>query len=202
MTPRRPSFLAAVPEPEPRPAPFALPPAAPKPYRAAGPARRGAPEPEPAPGPTPEELAALRAEAMEKVGQAVEVLRLQAARLAEQARGDAIELGFQVARRILEAELASSSDALFALVRSALKRAGDSRKISVRIHPDDAPAVESAASGGQLGFAAAQIEVLADPSLLPGDVVVDTDFGKVDGRLRTRLDELNRAVSGAAEEVA
>jgi flagellar assembly protein FliH len=193
-TPRPPAFLnglapaqAAI-----RPAPFAVP--SPGGARAR-PALTGR---EPPPGPTPEQLAALRAEAMQQVAHAVEVMRLQAERLAEQARADALEIGFRVAKRVLEAELSTSPDAFFSLVRSALRRCGESRKVSVRVHPQDAPALASAVADGGLGVAT--VEVTPDPSLSPGDCVVDTDFGKVDGRLDTRLDELFRAASGAAEE--
>jgi flagellar biosynthesis/type III secretory pathway protein FliH len=139
---------------------------------------------------------------MRQVAHAIEVLRLQAERLAEQARSDALELGFQVARRVLEAELSTSPEAFFALVRSALKRAGDSRRIVVRVHPEDARRVQPALQQGGLGVAVAGVEVQADPTLAPGDCVVDTDFGKVDGRLSTRLDELRRAVAGVEEGAA
>jgi flagellar assembly protein FliH len=196
---QRPSFLQAIPPGhDPRPAAFAHA-GGPRPPRppAYHPRRH---EPEPPAGPSPEQLAAVRADALEKVAHAVEVLKLQAERLAEQARGDALEIGFLVARRILEAELSTSPEALFALVRGALKRAGDSRKVLVRVHPSDVPRLAGPASAGELAASAAAIEVAGDPSLEPGDVVVDTDFGKVDGRLRTRLDELHRAAGAALEE--
>lgn len=197
-TPRPPAFLAGLASPEAavRPAPFA----------AAGGARhRPAPGREPSPppqptGPTPEQLAAIRAEAMQKVAHAVEVLRLQAERLAEQARADALEIGFRVARRVLEAELSTSPDAFFALVRSALTRIGDSRKVAVRVHPQDAKALAPALAAGGAGVASATVEIVPDASLSPGDCVVETDFGKVDGRLDTRLEELHRAAVAAAEE--
>lgn len=196
---QRPSFLQAIPPVhEPRPAAFGHP-GAPRPPRppAWQPRRH---EPEPPPGPTPEQLAAIRAEALERVAHAVEVLKLQAERLAEQARGDALEIGFMVARRILEAELSTGPEPLFALVRGALKRAGDSRKVVVRVHPGDVSLLSGPAAAGELGASAASVEVAGDPALERGDVVVDTDFGKVDGRLRTRLDELHRAASSAMEE--
>jgi flagellar assembly protein FliH len=159
-------------------------------------------EPEVPAGPTPEQLAALRAEAFQKVAHAVEVLKLQGERLAEQARSDALEIGFMVARRILEAELSTSAEALFALVRGALKRAGDSRKVVVRVHPEDARLLEGPAAAGALGVTTATVEVSADSSLGRGDVLVDTDFGMVDGRLTTRFDELHRAATSALEEGA
>lgn len=195
---QRPSFLQAIPVGhEPRPASFgqSSPPRPPRPM-----AHHPGRAPEPPPGPTPEQLAALRAEALERVAHAVEVLRLQADRLAEQARSDALEIGFLVARRILEAELSTGPEALFALVRGALRRAGDSRKVVIRLHPADVAAVAGPAAAGELGVSAAAIEVAGDPGLERGDVVVDTDFGKVDGRLRTRLDELHRAAGAALEE--
>jgi len=195
---QRPTFLQAIPPAaEPRPAAFAHPGGARPPPRA--PLFHGRRQ-EVAAGPTPEQLAEARAEALQRVAHAVEILRLQADRLAEQARGDALEIGFLVARRILEAELATGPEALFALVRGALKRTGDSRRVVVRCHPEDAAAISGQAAGGQLGVSSASVEVTADPTLERGDVVVDTDFGKVDGRLRTRLEELYRAASSALEE--
>jgi flagellar assembly protein FliH len=196
---QRPTFLQAVhPAAEPRPATFgyaggARPPPRPPAFHA----RRAEAGPI---GPSAEQLAEIRAEALQRVAHGVELLKLQAERLAEQARADAMEIGFLVARRILEAELTTSPEALFALVRGALKRAGDSRKVVVRLHPEDAPLVAGPAATGQLGVSAASVEVAGDPTLERGDVVVDTDFGKIDGRLRTRLEELYRSASSALEE--
>jgi flagellar assembly protein FliH len=198
---QRPTFLQSLPSAgEPRPATFGGLPgrAAPRPPAFHG--RRL--EHGSAPGPTPEELAALRAEALERVAPAVQVLRLSAERLAEQARSDALEIGFLVARRILEAELSTGPEALFALVKGALRRAGDSRLVRVRCHPGDLQALSGPAAAGQLGVTTATVEVVADAGLAPGDVVVDTDFGKVDGRLETRLEELFRAAASAVEEGA
>jgi len=196
---RQPAFLSSLEAPgasRARPAAFAPPSA-----REAQPRPTLGPRaPAPPPGPTPEQVAALRAEAMLKVAGAVEALRLEASRLAEAASADALELGFLVARRILEAELKTSPDALAALVRAALRRAGDARKVTVRLHPQDAEALAPALATDGLGVVAAVVEVVPESSLSPGDCVVDTDYGKLDGRLQTRLDELWRAV--AAEESA
>ncbi|ACG73690.1 flagellar assembly protein FliH [Anaeromyxobacter sp. K] len=202
-TPRPPAFLAAhTAAPSMRAAPFAVAATAAAPAAARPAEPRAAPPAEPPPPPAPEAPAveALRAEALERVAHAVEVLRLQAGRLAEQARTDALEVGFQVARRILEAEVSTSPEALFALVRAALRKAGGSRRVTVRLHPDDVPRVAPAAAAEAAGLSAGAIEIAGDASLERGDCVVDTDFGRVDGRLRTRLEELHRAAQAAAEE--
>jgi flagellar assembly protein FliH len=194
---QRPTFLQAIPAVhEARPATFGHAggprPARPPVFQG----RRG----EAAPAASVEQLAELRAEALRRVAHAVEVLTLQSERLAEQARADALEIGFLVARRILEAELTTSPEALFGLVRGALKKAGESRKVVVRLHPEDARLIEAPAAAGQLGVTTATVEVTGDPTLERGDVLVDTDFGKIDGRLRTRFDELHRAAASAMEE--
>jgi flagellar assembly protein FliH len=194
---RRPSFLASLPEEgTARPAAFSRAPGA-RAAPALGP-RRSAEQA----AAEAQALALVREEAMEKVSHAVEVLRLTAGRLAEEARSDALEIGFQVARRVIEAELQTSPETLFALVRSALKRAGDSRKIVIRLHPEDARTVAASVASGDLAVAAAAVEVQPDATLERGDCLVETDFGQVDGRLQTRLDELHRAAVAAVEEGA
>ncbi len=154
-----------------------------------------------APAASKEELELIRRDAMEKLNNAIEMLRLQSERLAEQARSDAIEIAFAVARRILEGELKSSPEALFSVVRSAIRRAGESRQITVRLSAQDLAIIEGTKGRGSLSeVTAARVEVLADPNLQPGDCVVDADFGKVDGRISTRLEELRRAIDAAVSE--
>jgi flagellar assembly protein FliH len=152
------------------------------------------------PPPTPPDVLEARREAMARVAEAVRALSQQAERLAEQARGDAIEIGFQVASRILETETRSNPEAIFSLVRSALRKAGDSRRVVVRASPGDASALESGRDRlGDGVLAAARVEIVADATLGPGDCLVETDFGQVDGRLATRLAEAKRAVKAAVD---
>jgi flagellar assembly protein FliH len=188
-TPRRPSFLSRTAQSaEPRPVKFG---------------QRGAHGlPAEPPAPTPAEIEAIRVDALARVAHAVEILKLQSARLAEQARSDALEIGFQVARRILEAEVKADPGAVIALAKSAIRRAGESRKVVVRVHPEDLATLEGAAEAGDLQVGVATVELQPDPALVRGDVLVDTDFGRVDGRLRTRLDELHRSASLAVGEGA
>ncbi|MBX7115537.1 MAG: flagellar assembly protein FliH [Myxococcaceae bacterium] len=135
----------------------------------------------------------------ERLVSAIQNLRLQSERLAEQARSDALELGFQVARRILEAELTTSPQPLFGLIRSAVQRLGESRRVVIHVSPGDLARVEDAGGKGTLGLAVAQVDLVADATLQTGDCVIDGDFGSVDGRITTRLDELRREVAEVIE---
>jgi flagellar assembly protein FliH len=131
----------------------------------------------------------LRPEMLARLHTAIEKLRHEGERLAEQARADTLEIAFQIARRILEQELRTGPDALFALVRSAVRRAGDVRRVLIRVAPQDVQALE-----GESGKAA--LKTMSDATLSPGDVIVESAEARIDGRLASRLGELRNAVEG------
>jgi flagellar assembly protein FliH len=144
-------------------------------------------------------------EVSERIGSAAQFLRQAAERLAAEARSDALEVGFMVARRILETDISANVEHLVGLVRSAIRRLGESRHIKLHLCPEDARLVDDVLKqdGAQAisPVAAAQIEVVSDPSLQRGDCVVAGDLGTVDGRINTRLEELRRALqTGSWEE--
>jgi flagellar biosynthesis/type III secretory pathway protein FliH len=149
------------------------------------------PPPIPQPGP----------EFAERLARAVAELRRTGERLAEQMTADALEMAVLIARRIIEGELASNPAALTGLIRSAVARLGESRKIQLRLHPSDAANVEAAGDGGPLaGVAIARVEIRPDATLSPGDCIVDGEQGTVDGRVATRLEEVRRILTRALAE--
>lgn len=150
--------------------------------------------------PAPSPPGAQRSTGLGQLETAVERLRLEAGRLAEQARADALEIGFQVARRIFEHELSSNPEALFSLVRSAVRRLGDARRLVIRLHPADAERLDGPDGRQRLGLSLMQVEVTPDATLEPGDCVVESEQAAVDGRTKTRLEELRRAAERALEE--
>ena len=157
--------------------------------------------------PTVIDAQAVAEQVSERIGSAARFLRQAAERLAAEARSDALEVGFMVARRILETDLTANVEHLVGLVRSAIRRLGESRHIKLQLCPEDARLIEEAlkTDGAQAisSVAAAQIEVVADPSLQRGDCLVTGDLGTVDGRINTRLEELRHALhTGAWEESA
>src|SRR4051794_274230 len=149
------------------------------------------PPPIPQPGP----------EFAERLARAVAELRRTGERLAEQMTADALEMAVLIARRIIEGELASNPAAMTGLIRSAVARLGESRKIQLRLHPSDAANVEAAGDGGPLaGVAIARVEIRPDPTLSPGDCIIDGEQGTVDGRVATRLEEVRRILTRALAE--
>jgi flagellar assembly protein FliH len=139
---------------------------------------------------------AVRAELSPQVEAAIQALRTQGQRLAEQARSDALEIGLLVARKILERELVTGLEPLFSLIRSAVRRVGDANKTIVKLCPADVNRVQEA---NGLDFSIGRVELVADPALTSGDVMVETEHHRVDGRIETRLEEIRRELLGTLE---
>lgn len=115
-----------------------------------------------------------------ELGQTAELLETQA-------QADALEVGMLVARRLLERELESSPLALESLVKVALKKLGEAKKITVRLNPRDHARLK-----GLTGFDGQRITLVADAKLEPADVMVETETQIFDGRLSTRLEEIEK----------
>lgn len=148
--------------------------------------------------PLPAPAAQMSEEAARRVGQAIGELRRLSERLGADLAANALEIGCLLARRILEVELKTDPALRTALVRAAVARLGAAQKIKIRLSPTDREAVEAAAGdGGLSGVGLAQIEIVADTNLTPGDCLVESDAAMVDGRLGTRLEELRRVCMAA-----
>jgi flagellar assembly protein FliH len=147
--------------------------------------------PVPLPPPAPSPITPAPAGLSPLVEAAIARLRLQGERLAEQARSDALEVGLMVARRILERELSANVESLFALIKSAIRKAGEAHTTVVRLNPADLARLKDSA---ETAFTLGRVELAADEALQPGDVMVDADQHTIDGRLSTRLMEAARAL--------
>lgn len=129
----------------------------------------------------------------QRLNAAIAALKSQGEKLAEQARSDALELGILIARRIIERELSANLEGVFSLIKSAIRRAGEDHVTRVRLNTVDVARFEASARSD---FSLGKIELVADPALDPGDVMVDTGSHTIDGRLSTRFEELVRQLDG------
>jgi hypothetical protein len=141
---------------------------------------------------------------MSRMDAAIDRLRMLSDRLAADTRNDALEVAMMLARKIVEGELTTNVDKMMGTVRSAVRRLGESRRITVRLSPDDADLLSKGnqPSSELGGLSAAKVEVVADATLKRGDCLVEGDLGSVDARLDTRFAELRRAIAEDASEGA
>jgi flagellar assembly protein FliH len=121
----------------------------------------------------------------------------QAAWLAR-AEVEALDLAVEMARRILGRELRLDPAAVGEGARAALQAAGRRRSLRVRLHPDAVTQLRGGPAGLGSPAEGSALELLADPTLLPGDVVVETEAGQVDGRIGSRLECFRAALAGTA----
>ena len=132
-------------------------------------------------------------ESAEKLGKALGEMRRTSHALGSQVAATALEIACLLAKRIIEEELKSDPKLRLSLARAAVRRVGESQKVTVRLSPADVEAVTAAAGEGDpLGLPMARVEVVADTNLSPGDSLVESDTAMVDGRIGTRLEELRR----------
>jgi flagellar biosynthesis/type III secretory pathway protein FliH len=112
-------------------------------------------------------------------------LRAQVLREAEAAL---IPLVRSVVERVLHASLEADASRIAAVVRAHLERLQRAQHVEVHVHPDDAAALASTS------FASPPTSIVADASLTRGDVVLQSNLGRIDARLEVQLDALERAL--------
>jgi len=146
----------------------------------------------------------LRAEAVE-AGRAeglasVAALQLEAratlARTAERDVAVIAEVALEAARSLVGTAVADNPEVVAHAVSEALAVFVRARRALVRVHPDDAAVAREVVAAWAAGQGAEAAEIFADPGVRRGGVVLETDRGRLDARIETRLGALQRALLG------
>lgn len=113
-------------------------------------------------------------------------------KLRAEAESDLLRLALAIARKVLHRELSTDPEALSGLVKVAIEKIRLRDIVRVRIHPQyHAPVkhlLEKLSSG-------ASIELLPDPKLELGGLVVETVRGEWNGSVETQLKEIERGLT-------
>lgn len=140
-------------------------------------------------------LAAGRAEALAAaepaavaLAEAARALGAEAAELAERTERAAVELALAIAEQALSAAVAVEPERVLDVVRGALRRLVERRRVLLLVHPDDLELVREHAARltGELG-GIEHWEVQAERRVPRGGAVVRTEEGEVDATLSTKL---------------
>jgi flagellar assembly protein FliH len=132
----------------------------------------------------------------ERIAQTLAELATLKRRIRREAESEVVKLALAVARRILRRELATDPEAICGVVHAALEKLQTRELHRVRVFPAGADAVR--ASLERMGVSQA-IQIIADPSLRPGDVLFETSRGELDASIETQLQEIDR---GFADRLA
>ena len=130
-------------------------------------------------------LLAARARAHQDLAGAKDAAIVLARRMAERIVGRAVELSPELLGEIVAEALAASR-----------ARTG---KVVLRVHPEDLATIEHERPRWLARVAAGvDVRVVADPAIGRHGCVVETAVGRLDARLDTQLDALERALRGVA----
>jgi flagellar assembly protein FliH len=117
-------------------------------------------------------------------------------RFRREAEQDLVRLALSVAKRILRRELAIDSSVMLGLVKAALDQLELRETYRVRMHPQDAPAIQQRFR--DLGLPS-RLEVVADAGLERGAVIFETIRGEMDASIDTQLAEISRGLADLVE---
>ncbi len=118
---------------------------------------------------------------------------------AEAVERDAVELGLQLAGKILPAALLAQPEVVAYAVQGALRRVSGQRTLSVLVSPEDLETVRAALGAQQQPGTAEPFELLGDAQVPRGGAIVRTTDGEVDAQVATQL---QRAAEVAFAELA
>ena len=133
-----------------------------------------------------------RAEAHAELAAAWLVLRGREEERAERDLERAIQLATLLAERLVGGALELDSARVVAMARAALAELRGARKVTIDANPLDADALRVHLEESPLPGAA--VDVRVDPALARGALVVHTDLGTLDARLRPQLERLAQAL--------
>jgi len=133
-----------------------------------------------------------------RVARSVEELSGLRRRFRHEAEEDVVALAIAVARRILHRELTVEPEALLGLVKAALEKMEVRETHSARVSARDAPMVRQYLE--EMGLPR-RVEVIADPGLERGAVILDSPRGILDGSVETQLSEIERGFADLVRRV-
>jgi len=135
-----------------------------------------------------EKAAAAARPVMEKLATAIADIGAMRARVRGEAEQDLVTLSLAIARRILRREISVDPDAVQGLVRSALEKLQSRDITRVRVFPGHEDAVRRCLAAAHAG----SVELLPDPAMQAGDILVETSRGNLDASVETQLREIER----------
>lgn len=138
--------------------------------------------------------------AVSALGDAVQGIESLRGELVDAIERDAIALSLELAAKILGGTLQARPELVLEVVRGALRRVSDRRRITVTVNPGDLELVRS--SIGDLvmqGSTVEACEVLSDERVGRGGAIVRTIEGEVDASVQTQLERAREAVEATLE---
>ena len=124
--------------------------------------------------------------------------KLQAGQIIAETEAQVVDLALKVASKIIGRELERDPDVLLEIVATAAEAARAAKAMTFRVHPEDGRILrEKRPRLMELISRSVDINVKDDPDVEKGGCVIQTEFGTIDGQIRTQLSVLQNLFTPA-----
>lgn len=128
---------------------------------------------------------------LQKLAESAQQIATLRPRLRLETEADMVRLAVAIARRIVYRELQTDESAITGVVRIAFEKLRLQEIVRVVAHPDHHKTLQHLL--GRAG--GVEVEVVADPALLRGNVIFETSRGNLDVSAETQLREIERGLT-------
>lgn len=139
---------------------------------------------------------AVLTEAKERAAALIEETRQEQHRRLDAAHGALVELAVAAAQRLVQGHLALQPEAVVGMLAAGLRRLKDTN-CTVRVSPQDLPLLEAQRSTLERELATGFLQLQPDPGLSPGNYIVNSPQGQIDGRLEKQAGVMRSALTNA-----
>ncbi|HEY1087694.1 MAG TPA: FliH/SctL family protein [Archangium sp.] len=141
-----------------------------------------------------EAKAAVQARAAEELARA----KMQAGQVIASAEQDVLELALKIAQKIIGRDLEREPEVLLEIVANATEAARSSKAMILRVHPEDGKLLrEKRPRLMELIGRAVDISIRDDSEVERGGCLIQTEYGKIDGQIRTQFEMLRNVLMPA-----
>ena len=124
--------------------------------------------------------------------------KMQAGQLLANAQTDALELALKMAAKIIGRDLERDPALVADISATALESARSAKAMILRVHPDDGKLLrEKRPRLMELIGRAVDLSIRDDADIEPGGCVIQTEFGVIDGQIRTQFEMLRNVLMPA-----
>ncbi len=114
-------------------------------------------------------------------------------------RQDVVNLSLAIAKTIVKSAVSADSGLLLQIIADAANKASDTVRFTVCLNPADYDVIKKNPDAVKNYVAKeTDIDFLPDVNILPGDVVIKTDFGEIDARIETQLGQIKKIFTKVA----
>jgi flagellar biosynthesis/type III secretory pathway protein FliH len=129
-----------------------------------------------------------------RLSAAIDALGAALASMPREQEAQVVDLALAIARELAVRSAETDRDLAVRLAAAALEDLGRSTRVTLRVAAADRAAIEDWLGAHAASDANRTVSATEDPTLAPGEVVAESDLGRVDARLEARLAQIALAL--------